>query len=298
MFHQTNDAELFRAPEQLKRDGFRLEGNRWLKGSQIFLPLYEAKMVQAYDHRAASVVIKAGNWVRQGQTEETTLVGHQNPEFLAQPRWWVEECDVRQSLREPRERGFIGFRDITSPTNERTMIAAAIPWAGVTNHFPLVLTNAAPRLELCLLANLNAFVLDYIARQKIGGVTLNFFIVAQLPLFGPDRYAERCRWNKRQTLEDWISDRVLKLTCTANDMRPLAEAAGLSPPVHKWNSDERAQILAELDAAFFHLYGLSREEMEYVLGTFRALQSQAEGSPVLVSQSAAILQAYDRLHRP
>ena len=72
MFHQTNDAELFRTADELHAMGLKLEGNRWRKGKKVFLPLYEAKMVQAYDHRAAGVVIEPGNWVRQGQTEATT----------------------------------------------------------------------------------------------------------------------------------------------------------------------------------------------------------------------------------
>ena len=72
MFHQTNDAELFRTAEELRQDGFKHDGNRWRKGKRVFLPLYEAKMVQAYDHRAASVVVDETNWVRQGQTEPTT----------------------------------------------------------------------------------------------------------------------------------------------------------------------------------------------------------------------------------
>ena len=96
MFHQTNDAELFHDGRQAARDG--LSARRQSLGQRqgsTFLPLYEAKMIQAFDHRAASVVIEAGNWVRQGQTEETTLVEHQNPEFVAQPRWWVEETEVR-----------------------------------------------------------------------------------------------------------------------------------------------------------------------------------------------------------
>ena len=81
MFHQTNDAELFLDREELIKRGAKQDGNRWKKGKQVFLPLYEAKMVQAYDHRAASVIIESQNWVRQGQTEATSPVGHQNPEF-------------------------------------------------------------------------------------------------------------------------------------------------------------------------------------------------------------------------
>jgi len=292
MFHQTNDAELFQDGSKLEKLGCKKTGNVYRKGKERYLPLYEAKMVQAYDHRAASVVIDTDNWMRQGQTEETSPVSHMNPEFVVQPRWWVDEEAVENVLKRRQERGFLGFKDITSPTNQRTMISAAIPWSAVTNHFPLLITEAAPRLEMCLLGNLNAHILDYVARQKIGGVTLNFFIVEQFPMFPPDRYAARCPWAKRQTLEQWISERVLKLTCTANDMKPLAEAAGFEEQVHKWDEAERAELMAELDAAFFHLYEIERDDVEYILGTFQGLR---DDSGQLFETGNAILEAYDRL---
>jgi len=295
MFDQTNDAELFLTREELHKMGAKQDGNRWKKGKRTFLPLYEAKMVQAFDHRAAGVVVDSTNWMRQGQTDTTSPVAHQNPEFVVQPRWWVEESNVTAAVGKAHPEGFIGFKDITSPTNQRTMIAAAIPWCAVTNHFPLILTDTKERLRMCLLANLNAHVLDYVVRQKIGGVTLNFFLVEQFPLFPPDLYAERCPWHKKYTLERWISDRVLKLTCTAEDLRPLAEAAGFDPPVYKWNPSERAKLMAELDAAFFLLYGIRREDVEYVLSTFSGTRRDQDAAAELFPVDTSILEVYDQL---
>lgn len=196
MFHQTNDAELFHDPARLKEMGCRLAGNRWTQGKRTFLPLYEAKMVQAFDHRAASVKLAEGNWVRQGQTEDTTLVEHQNPEFVVQPRWWVEESEVvRARGGATAQPAYLCFKDVTSPTNQRTMIAAFIPPVAVVNSAPLMLhgEDISPRRLACLLANLNSFALDFVARQKVGGLHLNFFIVNQLPLFPPVEYAKKCR---------------------------------------------------------------------------------------------------------
>lgn len=254
-------------------------------------------MIQAYDHRAASVKIEAGNWVRQGQTEETTLVEHQNPEFVVQPRWWVKESEVNRARGGHVQPAYLAYKDVTSSTNQRTMIAALIPEAAVVNSAPLMLTadNISPGLLCCMLANLNSFALDFVARQKVGGLHLNFFIVNQLPIFPPDYYAQPCPWNKRQTLEKWISERVLKLTCTANDMRPLAEAAGFDPPVHKWNLAERVELLAELDAAFLHLYGIGGDDVEYILGTFQGLRSQ-QAEEGLFPEGKTIIEAYQRLH--
>jgi hypothetical protein len=295
MFHQTNDAELFHTADQLKADGFKRSGPNWKKGKTVFLPLYEAKMVQMFDHRAASVVVDEKNWMRQGQTDETSLVQHQNPEFFPEPRWWVDEVKVLDLLGSSRLHSFVGLKDISSSTNQRTIIAAAIPWSGVTNHFPLMLTDASPRLNMCFLANLNSFALDFAARQKIGGVTLNFFLIEQFPMFSPDLYKQKCPWNKKQTLEKWISDRVLKLTCTSNDMIPLSEAAGFKPAVHKWDSAERLDLMAELDAAFFLLYGIERNDVEYILTTFAGLRDESTDLLAGSNTTTRILQFYDEL---
>ena len=293
MFDQTNDAELFHTAEQLKDMGLKRHGAIWRKGKQIFLPLYEAKMVQGYDHRAASVVVEESNWMRQGQTSETSLVQHQNPEYVVEPRWWVDQEKVVETLGATYP-GFLGFKDITSPTNQRTMIASAIPWTAATNHLPLILSDQSIRLQLCLLGNLNSFAFDYVARQKIGGITLNFFIVEQLPVFSPDFYGEVCPWSRRVKLEKWISDRVLKLSCTSDDLRPLAEAAGFEKGVHKWNENERMQLTAELDAAYFVLYGIEREDVEYILTTFSATADEV-GAMFGQGTAKRILECYDTL---
>jgi hypothetical protein len=297
MFHQSSDAGLFHTAEQLKPDGFKRDGPLWKKRKQVFLPLYEAKMIQMFDHRAASVIIDEENWMRQGQTDETSLVQHQNPEFAVEPRWWVDDSDVRRVLGDRDIAKIIAFKNVTSPTNQRTMIAAFIPYSGVVHSAPLIFTGSDinARLTACLLGNLNAFAYDYICRQKIGGVNLSYFIIEQIPTFHPDFYKQKCPWDKKQSLEKWISDRVLKLTCTSNDMIPLAEAAGFKPPVHKWDPVERLDLMAELDAAYFLLYGIERNDVEYILSTFAGLRK--ESSSILGDSTTAsrILKFYDGL---
>jgi hypothetical protein len=123
IFHQTNDAAFFQEIQALNADGFKPHGNRWKKGKQTCLPVYEAKMFRPYDHRYGSVFEEDSNWINQGQTHETTIVQHQNPEFLAQPRWWTSIDEV--VARIPMRPAFIGFRDVTRATDHRTLIAAA-----------------------------------------------------------------------------------------------------------------------------------------------------------------------------
>jgi hypothetical protein len=187
------------------------------------------------------------------------------------------------------------------------MIAACAPLAGFTNHFIIVDSELPPTRQTCLLANLNAFAYDYCTRQKIGGVTLNFFIVEQVPTLPPDAYDKRCPWDRRATLETWISQRVLKLTCTAEDMLPLADACGFTGGsfqaeyggrLNKWDEEERADLMAELDAAFFYLYGITREEVEYILSTFNGIHDPPTLFPGDASVAQRIVQKYAEMSLP
>ena len=308
MFHQTNDAENFAEAKVWEKKGYTLQGNVYIKGKSRALPLYEAKMAQAFDHRAASIIIDSENWVRQGQKDETTLVQHRNPEYTVMPRWWVADRAVADALRELPKNGpwYMGFKDITSPTNERTMIASFVPLSAVTNKFVLLLTRVSPRSQCCLLANFNAFVFDYITRQKIGGITLNFFIVEQLPTLPPDTYTDKCPWSKKETLEHWISERVLKLSCTAEDMLPLAAGCDFKGSrgdgVHIWKDADRATLRAQLDACYFILYQIERGDVEYMLSTFTNTgfvfpDDRQPGTPAWSrgSPGEAILEAFDHL---
>jgi hypothetical protein len=295
MFDQSGDASLFRTAKDLDKEGFKRDGAVWRKGRARFLPLYEAKMVQAYDHRAASVEVDPTNWMRQGQTRGTTPVEYANPEFACEPRWWVSEQEILRTMGGKRQPAYVAYKDTTSATNQRTMIGAFVPWTAFTHPLPIVHldTSLGHSSACCLLANLNSLCYDYVARQKVGGVHLSFFIVEQIPTLAPNAYAKKCPWAKRQTLERWISDRVLKLTCTAENMRPLAKAAGFEEGVHAWDEAERLDLMAELDAAYFLLYGIGREDVEYILSTFPYTQKAEAllGPPVSVAQR--ILALYD-----
>lgn len=303
MFDQTNDAELFREAKELKDTGLALEGNRWVGKGETYLPVYEAKMLQAFDHRAADVFNESNNWVRQGQTEDRTQVDYQNPERLAMPRYWIPS---EQLLPNGVADGaaLLCFKDVTSPTNRRTMIAAYAPTVGVVNSAPIVRTNTSPVLTTCLLGNLNCYAYDFIVRQKISNLHLNFFIVEQIPTLPPDAYAKPARWTDGATLEAWISQRVLKLTCTAEDMLPLADACGFTSGsfqreyggrLNKWDDAERVELMAELDAAYFHLYGIDRDDAEYILSTFKGVHSPSGLTPGGDSIADNILRVYDGL---
>ena len=68
------------------------------------------------------------------------------------------------------------------------------------------------------------------------------------------------------------SSRVLELTYTAWDLKAFAEDCGDDGPPFIWDPERRFQLRCEIDAAFFHLYGISRDDTAYILDTFPVLE--------------------------
>ena len=93
MFDMANDSALFRTRSELERreKAYPVEGHRFRNADGDWVPLYEGKMVQAYDHRASGIVVVARNVHRSGQGLDTTLEEHQNPSFYPEPRYFVRE---------------------------------------------------------------------------------------------------------------------------------------------------------------------------------------------------------------
>ena len=259
MFDMSNDSHLFRTREQLEADGWRLQGNIFRKDGAEYLPLYEAKMTNLFDHRHGSIVGAADVAELSGiPAEATSLEEHQNPCHFALPRYWVPEEDVERVLAQTGwDRGFmINTRDVARGTDVRTAIQAVIPAVGVGHKAPLILPmNATAGEPAMLLSALNAFALDFIVRQKIGGASLSYFIIKQLPIFPSTTYAHPCPWsNDSQILRNWLLPRVLELSYTAWDLESFARDCGWSGPPFRWDEERRFLLRCELDAAFFHLY--------------------------------------------
>ena len=126
-----------------------------------------------------------------------------------------------------------------------------------------------------LAANLNAFALDFVARQKVQGQNLNLFLLEQLPVITPHDYNRKFG---NMTAKEIVQEHVLRLTYTANDMAPFARDLGYDGPPFIWDEEERRHLRARLDALYFHLYGLSREDAGYVLDTFPIVQRQDEAA--------------------
>ena len=197
MFDQTNDAELFHARRTAEM-GCRLEGNRWTRGADVSAAVRSQDGAGIRPSRRQRGIAEA-NWVRQGQTEDTTLVEHQNPEFVVQPRWWVEEEEVARSSRRRCQPAYLCFKDVTSPTNQRTMIAALIPPVAVVNSAPLMLTAMTLRRGCLLPAGQPQQLRPRFRRSAEGRQSPPEFLHRQpAPAVPARRLRERCPWDRRQ----------------------------------------------------------------------------------------------------
>ena len=274
MFHMTNDSHLFRTAAQLDDEGFyRVAGNRWQKGEELYVPLYQGRMIHQFDHRANSVRVNPDSTHNPYVSEDVSEEQHADPHFLPQSQYWVPATSVEGTFAEGC--GFpLALRNIARTTDVRSVIGSIAPKYGYGNSLPMLVTNDS-LTTACLAANLNAVCLDFVARQKIQGTNLNLYMVEQFPVIAPEDYD---RQFGNTTARALVRDHVLRLTYTADDMVPFARDLGCDGPPFIWNQEERRHLRARLDALYFHLYGLSRDDADYILSTFPIVQREDEAA--------------------
>ena len=291
MLHMANDSGLFKTKEDLQSEGYELIANIFRKSETEYFPLYEAKMFHQFDHRWATYL--------NSESEEITTADKVNPSVLAMPRYWVRAEVVADELKARWDRSWLlVWRDITGAEKIRTAIACILPRVGVGHTAPLFMPKGEPELVACLYANLCSFVFDYTARQKVGGTHLTFGLLNQLPVLAPATYGEPCSWSPKVTVGKWILPRVLELTYTATDLRSFARDCGYEGDPFPWNQERRLFLRAEMDAAFFHLYGVSEADAGYILDTFPLVRKADEEAYGTYRTKDTILRLYREFAEP
>ena len=229
------------------------------------LPLYEAKMIHQFDHRWAT-------YEPDGSVRDVTLAEKQDPTFVAIPRYWVREEVVMDRLGDRWDRGWLlGWRDICRSTDERTMIASQLPFSAVGHTIPLALTTSVdPAL---LQALWSSFVFDYVARQKVGGTHMTYGYLTQLATALPHT---RPPWRGGEP--DWFTSRTEFLQTPQS-----------------WPTSIRANVRTELDAAWFHVFGLGRDDVDYIMETFPIVKRKDEATFGSYRTKELILDAYDAI---
>lgn len=269
------------------------------------LRLYEAKFIHQFDHRFATS--------SRSDVSELTSGAKQDPGHFVVPKSFVEASAVRERTN---RRGILtdwlfGFRSIASATNERTIIGAVLPFTAVGNSINLILGLTGEQ-TLFLLPNMNSFIFDFCARQKISGSNVNIWIYKQLPTVPLQRYAEACFWSGNVVLlRNWILRYAIELTYTAWDLESFACDCGYNGPPFCWDEDRRLLLRCELDAAFFHLYLGSEDEwgqesgelikafptprhaVDYIMETFPIIKRKDEATYGSYRTKDTILEIYD-----
>lgn len=277
MLDMANDSGLFRTRAQLQDSAHALTGNCFEGPHGLHLPLIEAKMVHHFDHRHGDYALATITGKEVRQIPQAPIEVLNNPFYAALPRYWVAASEVNHSLTHHWKRDWLlGWRDITTSVDVRTVIACVIPRVAVGHTTPLMFPDAEPPLIASLYANLCSFALDYAARQKVGGTHLTYGYLKQLPVLAPSTYLAPCPWDNTKTLKDWILPRVLELSFTAWDLQSFAKDIDYHGPPFRWDPERRFGLRAELDAAFFHLYGLSLDDSAYILDTFSIVRKNDE----------------------
>jgi hypothetical protein len=268
MFHMANDSGLFHMRDELEIDGWQLAGNVFTQGLKRMLPLYEGKMFYLFDHRYGDFRQRQEGRV-DSVLPRVPIQDKVNPSFHVLPRYWVDEAEVtgRLSRRSWDRHWFLGWRRISNNTNERTMISAIMPRNATGDSLFLQLAGTYPNESAALAASISSFVLDFVTRQKLAGQNLNYFLVEQLPVIPPETYRASVPWLDG-TPTDWIAWRVLELCYTAWDMEGFARDLGDQGPPFQWDEERRFRLRAELDAVFFHLYGIERDDVDYIMESF------------------------------
>ncbi len=299
MFMMNTASYLFRTRDQLEADGWTLDGNIFRRGKQTYLPLYEAKMVHHFDHRFGTYEGQTDSQANQGKLPELDEAQHANPHRVSQPWYWVPSEDAKKRLSGKwSKQWLLGWRDICRNTDTRTLIATLLPLCGVGHTVSLSLSEVEDTMLIaCLYANLGSFVLDYLARQKIGGTHLSYGLVKQFPVVPPDAYREPAPWSTIETRCFWLLPRVLELTFTAWDLAPFACDCGYDGPPFRWDKARRFLLRCELDAAFFHLYGVHRDDTDYIMETFPVVKKKDIQQHGTYRTKLMILEIYDAMQR-
>ena len=130
---------------------------------------------------------------------------------------------------------------------------------------------------------------------------MSYFIVKQLPILPPEAYIEESAAGAAWV--ELVVPRVLELTYTAWDLQGFAEDLGYEGEPFVWDEERRHKLKSELDAIYAHMYGLERDEIEWILEpeepsvSFPALQRSEEKEFGEYRTKRYVLHAYDQLAR-
>jgi hypothetical protein len=295
MFDMANDADLFY--QFLDLDAARFDGWAFKDTTREYLPLYEAKLLGHFDHRFSTYEGATQAQLNKGTLPRLTPAQHDNPDAEPLARYWIDRTTVDEALKARWSRDWIlGWRDITKADQLRTFIPSVLPGSAVGHKFPLAFLSNPSHGPL-LHAIWSSMVFDYLARQKISGTGMTYFVVEQLPCPTPATFGKPTPWQPDLSLKEWIQPYILELSYTSWRLQSYAREMHDNGPPFRWEDERRSLLWADIDAAFFHIYGLTQPEAEHVLDSFRVMHKYEDRDHGEYRTRRLVLDAYDRMSK-
>jgi hypothetical protein len=223
LFNMASDSSKFLTMDDLAKMGAVFNGWSWALGGELFLPLYEAKMLHIWNHRSATYLGASRAQLNKGTLPRLTDDELANPDLEPLARYWLDAREVATAVPSSwSAEWFLGWRDIAGASNVRTFIPSALPRSAVGDSFLLAFAET-PALTALLHVIWSTLVFDFVSRQKQSGAHMKYFATKQLPCPRPELLSEKAAWAP-STVAEWLADRAIELSYTSWRMRPYADA--------------------------------------------------------------------------
>jgi hypothetical protein len=264
-------------------------------------PLYEGKFIGQMNHRFGTFagVPIAKRFGTKAEANAPSVQDLGSPSFEITPRYWLDEENASSLYRKKGTRfeWLFAFRDVCRAiVDARTVQACVLPKMPCLDGCPLLVFEAsvsdASHAGLLMNALWASFVFDYAARQKIHGAHLTKAIACQLPVPAPASYQTRL---PEGTFDSFVNPRSLELTVVTNSLLAFAKDCGYDGPPFRWDEERRFLLRCELDAAYFHLYGIERDDVDYIMETFPIVKRRDEAAHGSYRTKDTILETYDQM---
>ena len=241
------------------------------KSEKTRVPIYEGKFIEQYDNRFSTFAGMSADERYQAKASARRQPGDSfvAPKPAPECRYFIDKKFWESFLDRYDQPYSLCWRSLTSPTNQRTMIASIIPSMPTCQSVQLLQTTPVEDL-LMILALFNSKVFDFFVRLKMGGIDLTQSVVRQIPV--PFREA----WNSMVTLHgvDYTAlDAVRALERLLYRNEP--DLCGLwdgVPEIKNANNYYKtaADVREEIDKIIFQMYGLTSAEEKMVRNSFKA----------------------------
>ena len=249
-FDMTNDSKHFPPLEKWEAKGYSSDVfGRWIgPEGDVALPLYQGAMIHHFNP-AYQQFESGGGRVNQWYASPSDCFAFR-PKYLISQKTAKSLAPGSTSLR-------YAFRDISSNTNERTLVGSIIPGYPCGNTLPVLCLSGKDLLGLISLAGSgSSMACDYIVRIRMTGSHMNLFVLQDMPFLGPSEVSTRAP----RIIENSCC-LSLKHRCFAPEWLKLR---GLHPQLatkewkHWWAVTEadRLRLRVEIDALCADLYGL------------------------------------------